>query len=232
MRSEELSCRIPVSSSHRNLPLRSGPVQTPIRNISLAIAVVLTLAACGGNGANDVTTMSIVEPPAELLVTPDEIGRQQPGSAGRAFLRYWSALQYSAWTVAIGHYDPRFVRLVGLPRFIDAMRAQASYFRTAKPKLGRTQRDERQAVVRYSIRGFDGRPMSTSTTWKQTGEKWQVLYDPQLDVILQSYAQNEAQARIDPNARTHSKEALEAGRRAAQLQSRFLELSNQEIAGG
>jgi hypothetical protein len=186
-----------------------------------------TAWGCGDEGAADGLTQSIVEKSdldnAGVFVKPRDIAATPIGSPQRALLDLWSSLQYSAWPSVLAFYNPEFVRLVGTPTFIDALRAQTSYFRSTKPVVNGVTRDGNLVVVRFLARDFSGEVTATSKTWERARAGWRIRYDPQLDAILQAYVQNRVQARIDPAAEKPSREAVEAGRKAALIQANFLE---------
>jgi hypothetical protein len=72
------------------------------------------------------------------------------------------------------------------------------------------------------MRDLTGIRRVSSISWRQTPDGWKIHYHPQLDFILQVYAQTRAQNEIDPNAERPAKRALEAGARAARLQAEVL----------
>jgi hypothetical protein len=200
---------------------------------ALTASLLIVSAACGRDSSGATTTASIAEteqgppapPPQETPVTAADIGKTRPGSAERAFLDYWSALQYSAWSAALAYYEPGLVRAIDPVRIVEALKGQASYFPTTKPKLRGKSRIGPQVVVRYSVTDPSGRPALSSITWKRSGGKWRIHYQPFLDAMLRSAAQSRVQAQIDPNATQPSEQAVRAGAAAAQLQSQYLRRS-------
>ena len=188
----------------------------------LALLIAATVAACSGNDSNPVGSKSIVTPPKQL-VSPADIGKTAPDSAKRAFLQYWSDLQYSAWSAALSRFEPALVNAIGDAQLVEAFKTRAGYFPTAAPKLRGSRRVGDEIVVRYQVTDPTGRLLVSSVAWRRRSADWRIRYDPQLDGMLQAAAQARVQGQIDPTALQPSTRALQAGLEAARLQSQYLE---------
>jgi hypothetical protein len=158
----------------------------------------------------------------ETVISGRDIAATPAGSAQRAFLKFWNALQLSAWPAAISYYDERLVTAIGIPRFVAALRPHSAYFQGNKPSGLSTVRIAGRVIVRFHINDLAGIPRVESISWRKTPEGWQINYHPQLDIILQVYAQTRVQNQIDPSSKLPAKRAVEAGARAARLQAESL----------
>jgi hypothetical protein len=200
---------------------------------AVAAAFVLLVAGCAGDDSQATTTASIAEveqapplgaPRLELL-TAAEINETRAESPERAFLRYWSALQYSAWNVALAFYEKGLVQTIGPVRLIEALKGQASYFPTTKPQPSGRDHLGGQVIVRYGIADPAGQRIVSSITLRRRGSTWRIHYQPFLDAMLRSAAQTRIQTQVDPNATRLWEQALRAGAEAARLQSDYLRRS-------
>lgn len=197
------------------------------RWIALPAAVFL-IASCGGGdddaGLSKVQKRSIVAsapPLKEVLVTSAQINDQPAGSAQRAFLTYWSDLQYEAWANAASAYDPPLQRALGLDRITEGLKAQAAFYRSARPQLRGTSKEDGRTTIRYTVKNADGEEIPRSITWVRGGG-WKIFYDPTLDDGLAQAARAKVQTAVDPTAQKPSKSALRAADEASRLQSRYL----------
>jgi hypothetical protein len=188
--------------------------------VFLITAVVIT--GCASEGSAPVTSQSIAAPSKHLLTSAD-IDKAPAGSPARAFLRHWSNLQYLSWSAALSDYEPTLARNIGVKQLVEALKTQAASFPVVKPVLRGTARVGDEYVVRYSIPNVAGDLFPTSISWRRIGRSWKIHYDTQLDGMLQTAAQARVQNEINPNASRPSKEAIQAGVEAAQLQSQYLE---------
>jgi hypothetical protein len=156
------------------------------------------------------------------LVSSADISKTAPDSPERAFLRYWSALQYSAWSAALSSFEPALVRSIGPPRLVEALKSGKEYFPTAAPTLRGSVRVGDEVIVRYRVRSPAGALVTNSVSWRRASAGWRIHYDSGLDGLLQSSVQADVQARIDPTAPRPSKQAVQAGLAASHLQSQYL----------
>jgi hypothetical protein len=196
----------------------------PKRERAIVLIALLTSAAlsgCSGNDSGAVGSESIVTPPDHLISSAD-VSKTPVGSAERAFLRYWSVLQYSAWTAAVSAFEPSLVRFIGAPQLVEALKTGSSYFRTVKPTLRGRVRAGDEVIVRYRVENPAGSVVTSSISWRRTPRGWRIHYDPSLDGLLQASAQAQVQTDTDPTAAQPSKRALQAGLAASRVQSQYL----------
>lgn len=200
----------------RELALRWGCV--------LACAAAITFTGCGDSNESAPRESVVGELPAleRTLISDDELSTAPSGSARRAFLRYWSALQFQDWAGAAAFYEDRLLRHVGLDTVIEGLKGQADYFRTNKPRVVRTTRLGGRESVYFLIDDPSGRRITRSISWLRRGGSWRIFYDPYLDAAIQTAVQNATQLDIDPTSREAADRAVRAGAAAAQLQSRYL----------
>lgn len=197
----------------------------PRRRAALAtvtgLVVSLTLAACGSSSPGPPANIS----PSNVL-RPAELTRYEEGSVERAFLEYWSDLQFQAWADVAAYYHPRFRDFVGTARLIDAKKIGATFYPALKPTIERTADDDGESSVYYSLRREDGTKELATTTWVRADGNWRMIYDSRLDAELNQAAQEKVQLAAggsEASGAQGSPEALRAGKAAARLQARFLE---------
>jgi hypothetical protein len=165
--------------------------------------------------------------PNNLLESSD-FSRYPQGSTERAFLEYWSDLQFRSWADVAAYYDPRFRDFVGTVSLIGAKKLNGSTYPLLKPEIARVNADGDETTVYYTLRLADGSKELDSITWRKDSANWQIIYDSRLDEELAQLAQNKAeidrggQLPTDPN-QPPSAQAVRAGNAAAQLQARFLQ---------
>jgi hypothetical protein len=190
----------------------------------VAVSVLaLSLAACGDSS----------DPPASTADAPDnvisqsEADRHPAGSVERAFLEYWSALQYQSWAEVASYYDPAFRNFVGTAAIVGAKKINGSSYPQLKPEIARVLPHSGFLTLTYSLQFLDGTRELASTTWTKAGGSWQLVYDSRLDAELSQFAENRveiAQNGVLPTDPTEvSPDATRAGAAAAQEQARFLQ---------
>ena len=202
-------------------------VRTALRRSCVVFLIVGVVGAIGGcSGDDDDSGSAAAQKPEQdaIALLPDrEITRLRAGSVERAFAEYWAALQFQAWPAAIGSYAPTLrQQLGGEARLAETLKAQASYFRTAKPRVLRSTSDRGLTTVQYVIADSQGAEVPRSVMFRRAGNQWEIVYDSFLDQALASYVQARTQAEIDPTADEPSTRAQRAGQNAARLQSRWL----------
>ncbi|MBS1860579.1 MAG: hypothetical protein JSS68_02595 [Actinobacteria bacterium] len=205
-------------------PKRSRGALRAVRvGASAAIVSVLLLvvAGCGGTDSN---------PPTEArnLLTTKEIQKYPPGSAERAFLSFWSDLQYQSWAEAATYYSPGLREFVGTAKIVGAKKVDASTFPLVKPVIAGTTDDGDTTTIRYSIVLPEGTTELGSTSWRKEGGNWEMTYDSRLDPELNQFARN--QVEIEENgavssdaSQPPSAAAAQAGVEASHLQAESLE---------
>lgn len=198
---------------------------------SALVAVAVAAAGCGGDGetAREVAQRSVSEgvPPLEkTLITQRDLDSVPAGSAERAFLTFWRDLQFQAWDRALATYEPQLVRAVDGSNLVEALKSQGAYFRRVKPEFQSTIKDGDTATVRYLVESPSGPKTPQSVSFQRRRAGWSIVYDPFLDVALLEAIQAATQAQIDPRAQEVSARAIQAGLRAARLQSSYLALKS------
>jgi hypothetical protein len=195
------------------------------RSVRVAVALLATtvaVAGCSSGGSEAVDSQSIATLKENLLTTAD-INRAPTGSPLRAFLQYWSAAQFRAWSALLSMYEPALVNRVSVATLVEGLKSQATYFQTLKPVTQGVVRVGDQAIVRYKIPDGAGQLYATSMSLRRSGDTWRIHYDPQLDSMLQTGETVRVQSATNPNAPKQSKAALVAGANAGQLQSYYLQ---------
>lgn len=181
--------------------------------------VILGISACG----------SSEEEPQRVpnnLISQTEADKRQ-AAVERAFLEYWSDLQYQSWAEVAAYYLPAFRDSVGTATIIGGKKLNGSSYPQLKPKIVRLRNNGEFTTINYSLRFLDGSTELASTTWRKVGDAWQLAYDSRLDAELKQYAENKVEYAlngalpVDP-AET-SPQAVRAGAVAAQAQARFIE---------
>jgi hypothetical protein len=186
----------------------------------LAVSGALFVGACSSDDSGSVAAQTVVDE-AERLVSRRDIRQTAPGSPERAFLMYWSHLQYGAWSVALDYFEPELAAALDESDLVEGFKIQSSYLRSVKPILNSSVRSADQVIVRYRLKGSSTTaPMSLS--WRRSGGRWRIHYDSRLDALVQSSVQTRVQNAIDPAASTPAAAALKAGLRAARRQSDYL----------
>jgi hypothetical protein len=186
------------------------------------LATAVAVAGCSSGGSEAVSSESIATV-KENLLTAAEINRTRAGSPQQAFLKFWSAAQFRAWSAVLSLYEPALVKRVGVATLVEGLKSQATYFQTLKPVMQGVVRVGDQAIVRYEVPDGAGQLFATSMSLRRSGGTWRIHYDPQLDSMLQTGETARIQSVIDPNAPKQSKGALVAGANAGRLQSYYLQ---------
>lgn len=164
-----------------------------------------------------------VRAPARTEVTAADISRYKDDTASRAFMQFWSALQWQDWIGAIDRYSPGLKRVVGSRNLLGALRSQAVLYRSAKPSIrSESRRRGGLTTVRFSFADQAGARRLSTTTWRREAGRWTLVYDGLLDEALQSWAQIRAQQISNPDAPEPTKDALKAGIEASELQGGYL----------
>jgi hypothetical protein len=201
------------------------------------VGAALLLPACGGSAddeARRVQTTSVIaknDPVKKYLVTQAEIEHEASGGVRRAFLEYWSALQFQGWNEAAKTFEPGLRRYVGTDALIRALANQGGSYRSSRPDIQYTTTRGNSALIRYFRVGADA-PVATSISWTREGSgRWLISYDPLLDQALGDARQLEVQQNTDPLAQKPSAAAVRAGTRARRLQSQYVAQRERTAAG-
>lgn len=193
------------------------------RLVLIVVACGLAVAATGCNGGSDDDVPESIVRTETQLISAREVADTRSGSPERAFLRFWSNLQYESWLVAISFFRPPLVDAIGDDRLIGTLSVHREYFRLTKPVFRGRVRAGRDYVTRYLAPvSVGGPPVPLSITWRRDGRTWRIHHVPQLDEMLRVFEQVRVQADIDPLAGRPSRRALRAGTVASLLQARFL----------
>ncbi len=185
-----------------------------------AWVVILGISACGDSSPE-------TERAPNNLVSQSEADRQPAGSAERAFLEYWSDLQYQSWAEVAAYYEPAFRDSVGTAAIIGGKKINGSSYPQLKPAIVRVRDKGDFTTINYSLVFIDGTKELASVTWRKDGGSWQLVYDSRLDAELKQYAENrvelEQNGTLPTDAANASPEAVSAGALAAQAQARFIQ---------
>ena len=160
---------------------RSRPA-TPWAPLALVVALllVLGLAACGDS--SDSPASSSTAP--NNVLSRVEVEKQPAGSVERAFLEYWSDLQYQSWAEVAAYYEPDFRDSVGTAAIIGGKKINGSSYPQLKPEIVRVRDNGDSATINYSLQFIDGTKELASITWRKRDGSWQVIYDSRLDAEL------------------------------------------------
>lgn len=215
-----------------------NPGIRPTASGLLLVIAALGLPACGGSAddeARRVQTTSVIaknDPVKRFLVTQQEIERAREGSARRAFLQYWSDLQFQAWESAAERFEPGLRRFIGEDTLIRALANQGSSYRSSRPDIAATISRGNRALIHYFRIGTDD-PAPASISWvRDAGGRWHISFDPMLDQALGDIRQLETQQNVNPLAQKPSASALRAGARARRLQSQYAAQRDRADDGG
>ncbi len=169
-------------------------------------------------------------PPAEArnLLTTKEIQKYPEGSASRAFLSFWSDLQYQSWAEVASYYSPPFREFLGTAKIVGAKKVDASTFPLTKPAIVGTTEDGDVTTIRYSTMLPEGTKELGSTSWRKEDGNWQMIYDSRLDPELNQFARNQVEIEENGAVSSDASElpspaAAQAGVEASHLQAEFLE---------
>ncbi len=187
------------------------------------LAVLFTFSSCGTKDSNQTSSLA----PSNVL-QPSDFSRYPEASAERAFIEYWSDLQYRSWANMAAYYHPRFRDFVGTDAVIGAKKLNASIYPLLKPAIVRVDADGEDTTVYYTLRLTTGSKELNSITLRRDDGNWQIIYDSRLDEELAQLAQNRAEIKEEGALRTDastppSAQAVRAAQSAAQLQARFLD---------
>jgi hypothetical protein len=198
------------------------------RPAALAMAFALTLTGCGSSTRptpDPVQSSSItadVRAPSKNEITDADLKRIKDDTAPRAFLEFWSDLQWQNWVGAVDRYSPGLRRVVGARNLLEALKYQAGVYRGAKPSVRKASRRRGFTVVRFALSDQSGNRQLSSTIWRREAGRWRLVFDGLLDGALRSWAQNRTQQLSSPDAAKPTKQALKAGIEASELQGRYL----------
>jgi hypothetical protein len=190
----------------------------------VAAIAMISLSACGTSAAGP---QSSLEP--NNLIEHSDLAKYPDGSVERTFLEYWSNLQFRSWADVAAYYDPSFRKFVGTVPLINAKKEAASIYPSLKPEIVRSSRNQGVTTVYFTVRLEDGTKELASISWRKVGGNWQIVYDSRLDAELTQLAQEKVQlaesgaGTTEPSSQPLSKKAVQAGKAAGQVQSRFLE---------
>ena len=185
-----------------------------------AWVVILGISSCGDSSPE-------TERAPNNLISRSEVDKAGADSTERAFLEYWSDLQYQSWAEVASYYEPAFRDSVGTAAIIGGKKINASSYPQLKPTIVKVRDNGDFTTINYSLVFIDGSKELASVTWRQDGGSWQLVYDSRLDAELKQYAENrvelEQNGTLPTDAGSVSPEALKAGAVAAQAQARFIQ---------
>jgi len=185
-----------------------------------AWVLILGISACGDSS-------SATERVPNNLVSRAEVEKTPANTAERAFLEYWSDLQYQSWAEVAAYYEPDFRDSVGTAAIIGGKKINGSSYPQLKPEIVRVRTKDDFTTTSYSLQFIDGSKELASITWRKRGGSWQIVYDSRLDAELKQYAENRVEIEengvLPTSVDSISPAATRAGAAAAQAQARFLQ---------
>jgi hypothetical protein len=193
-----------------------------LRVCALLVAALITvaLAACG----NASSEPSGSEAP-DNLITRAEVDQAKQGGVEQAFLEYWSALQFQAWTEAASYFDPSFRSFVGTAKIISAKKLNGANYPNLKPTVVTLTSHSDLITLRYYVRVTDGTKELASATWRKVGGNWQIVYESRLDAELNQFGVNDVEMKrtgqLPAEVSEISPAAARAGYEASELQAEF-----------
>lgn len=191
----------------------------------LLAAAITMLSGCGDESDDPAPAGSIIEqapPLKEVLITPQERRRFAVNSVQRRFFSYWSALQFQALNEVANSFHPGLLKEIGMQRLGAAIRIEAAYLRSVKPRIDSVEQRGQESVIYYIVKDVSGKETPRSVTMSRFNGSWKIVHDSFLDDALRDSVQNGTQIAIDPTATRTPKQAIQAGYGASQLQSAFL----------
>jgi hypothetical protein len=188
----------------------------------LILGLALTLSACGSSEEGPAAHVRQND-----LVSQQGIDRYPEGSPERAFLEYWSDLQYNSWADVAGYYDPALRKFIGTAELIQAKKTGSSVYPYLQPDVKSTKTEDGLTTIYYTLTMEDGTTELASTSWRKEGGNWQLVFDSRLDGELAAVAQERVALNEDTGEGLAtelppSAKALRAGKAAARLQAEFL----------
>jgi len=202
------------------------------------VVVALAVSGCGRSDSTSrdaVESHSITEgvrAPSRSEISDTDIRRFKRLTASRAFVEFWSDLQWQNWVDAVDCYSPDLQRVVGVSNILEALKYQASFYRSVKPVVQQETTRRGLTTVRYSYADPSGTRNLNSTIWRQEHGRWALVFDGFLDTALQAWAQFRTQQITAPNTPKPTKQALKAGIEASELQGRYLQSIRPETPAG
>jgi hypothetical protein len=197
----------------------------PLVLLCMAALAGAVIGGCGGEDEDPAPAGSVIEqaPPLKsVLITSADRRRFDADSVERDFLSYWSALQFQALHDVATSFHPGLLKEIGMQRLAAAIRLEAAYLRSVKPRIERVQQRSQDATVYYVVKDVRGKETPRSITFGRFNGTWKIVYDSFLDDALRDSVQNGTQIAINPAAPKAPKQAVQAGYSAGQLQSSFL----------
>jgi hypothetical protein len=204
----------------------SSVLRSRVRVVAL-VAGALWLPGCGGSAddeAREVRTTSVIadaKPVKASLLTPSDVQSAPRGSAKRAFLQYWSNLQFQAWMAAAQAYEPGLRRFIGQDVLIRALANQTAVYGSSRPQIVSASRSGDRTLIRYFRVGEKGKLPSSSSWTVDSAGTWHIAYDSLLDQALADLRQLEVQQATAPLAQKPVPAAIRAANRARKLQSEY-----------
>ncbi len=189
----------------------------------LGLILAFSVSSCGTTSSETASA-----PASSNVLTAAELSHYPPGSVQRAFLRYWSALQYQSWAEVAAYYEPRFRAFMGTASIISAKKQNTSTFPLLKPAIVGLSKNLGDTTIRYSLIFAEGTKEQASMTWRRERGNWQIIYDSRLDAELGQLAQNRVEIQKNGTVPTDastppSAAATRAASAAAQRQAVFLQ---------
>lgn len=194
--------------------------------VGLAGAALAT-SGCGSDSPGDavIETKSIADQAAQLgkgLVKAKEIEKFPVGSPERAFMAFWSAVQFSDQDAIINAYSPGIVAAVGRSELMDAARRVGTVYRTGTPVIQDKLQQSGATSIRYLAPSQEaaGKVAPNTISFKRFSGEWLIVYNSALDDELRLFRQADVQNSIDPTGRTGRDKSIAAGNAAARQQAK------------
>jgi hypothetical protein len=204
----------------RSVP-RSSLFKAAPLSLFAAWIVVLGISSCGGSSS------SATQRAPNNIISQSEADKQPAGGVERAFLEYWSDLQYQSWAEVAAYYEPAFRDSIGTVAIIGGKKVNSSSYPQLKPAIVKVSGNGDFTTIHYTLQFIDGSRELASVTWRKLGGSWGLVFDSRLDAELKQYAENrveiEENGALPTDPADISPDATRAGAAAAQAQARFLQ---------
>jgi hypothetical protein len=188
---------------------------------ALALAAI-SLSACGSNADH---TPAPGAP--SNVITQSELEKPAAGSVERAFVEFWSDLQFQSWAEVASFYSPAFRESIGTAVIVGAKKLNGSSYPDLKPLVVSVEEGRGLTTIKYSLQFIDGTKELSSINWQKQAGNWEIVYDSRLDSELNQFAENRVElaknGALPTDVSEITPEAAKAGAAASQAQARFLQ---------
>lgn len=184
----------------RRIRLQGGTV---LAVVGVTLLVLVVLAAVGSSDPLDarLSELSIIdddELPTELI-DEEDLERYPPDSPQRAFLEWWSQLQFRSWPDAIAQLDTGLRETIGSTVLIDGFEPNSAWYPTVQPRVLMRKKSRGGVSLRYAVSAPDGEQvLIENAVLVDTPGGWRIVYDSTLDSAVRAGLQERIRIEEDP----------------------------------